>query len=358
MCALRKPDRQRCVGRNTGAAPYRTVGKLVQSLMAGETGCLRGRQPTGAALYETGGLTISTPNVTVRAFPHEGAHIKGLVTVGADDVTLTGLVLDGRNNLDVASPVIIANRVRLLDNVITTRKTTRCVHVLGTSAAPLTGVRIEHNRIDGCDGEAVTLAQARSTVVADNLLYDTRGAGVRMHPNADSSSVVRIPMFMRWPGNPGVARGVTNRNLTANVDLAPTVMDTLAKTGDIPLAEPMDGRSLLGGGARSMLLTEGWPEIGRSAWAAVLTPPQLPGAYHIWSETQPADGDPAPPVREWEEWYDISATNQAENDNRYGAGGVPGGAGEPPVPVDLSPSGSLRKCRGSTQTIYPVPPCP
>ena len=175
----------------TQAAPYRTVGKLAQSLMAGETGCLRGRQPTGAALYETGGLTISTPNVTLRAFPHEGAHIKGLVTVGADDVTLTGLVLDGRNNLDVASPVIIANRVRLLDNVITTRKTTRCVHVLGTSAAPLTGVRIEHNRIDGCDGEAVTLEQARSTVVADNLLYDTRGAGVRMHPNADSSSVVR-----------------------------------------------------------------------------------------------------------------------------------------------------------------------
>ena len=107
---------------------------------------------------------------------------------------------------------------------------------------------------------------------------------------------IHIPMFMRWPGNPGVARGVTNRNLTANVDLAPTVMDTLAKTGDIPLAEPMDGRSLLGGGARSMLLTEGWPEVGRSAWAAVLTPPQLPGAYHyIWSETQPADGDPAPP---------------------------------------------------------------
>ena len=847
----------------TQTAPYRTVGKLVQSLTAGQTGCLRGRQPTGAALYETSGLTISTPNVTLRAFPHEVAHVKGLVTVGAADVTLTALVLDGRNNLDVASPVITANRARLIDNVITTRHTARCVHVLGTSAAPLTGVRIEHNRIDGCDGEGVTLEQARGTVVADNLIYDTRGAGVRMHPNADSSAVarnvldangngivfgsgseanfasgntisnpqqftvtssgapgdgnyvasncvykpplgdgfnsayvtstqisgrilayanvvadpaygaayrvpitsacrsttgdmgaaandgsdrptvaqavnlrpnvifivsddqaadmaiedpydgwanpmpewamgktrdwfrdgragapggteyseafattplccpsrssiltgqyahnhdvhkneealtnlaepllpeylvgagyqtaiygkflneyaastgpvrgfrefgifdlgynripvregtttksgqststtrmlnqyttsyvrdqalaflrrqndatkdgepwflylapfaphelqtqpgnpayppgvtspapnfrygpnafkdmttgsahandtpppfeprpehyeadrsdkpqwvrdnrdnrtifeepgfpglreqqlrtlrdvddmveavfqelqsegegddtlavylsdngymyrehsptvsatgvpnecytdlhqsdppypghagrppvsavpcgvsakgipylnsIRIPMFLRWPGNPAVARGVTNRNLTANIDLAPTVMEALGKSSDTPLAEPMDGRSLLGPGARSMLLTEGWPEIGRPAWASVLTPPQQPGAYHyIWSETQPADGDPNPPAREWEEWYDISPTNQAENDNRYGAGGVPGGAGEPPVPVDLSPSGSLRKCRGSAQTIYPVPPCP
>ena len=172
-------------------APYRTVGKLVQSLTAGQTGCLRGRPPNGAALYETNGLTISTPNVTLRAFPHEVAHLKGLVTVGAADVTLTALVLDGRNSIDVASPVITGNRARLLDNVITTRRTTRCVQVLGTSASQVSGVRIEHNRIEGCDGEAVTLEQARSTVVADNLIYETRGAGVRMHPNADSSSVLR-----------------------------------------------------------------------------------------------------------------------------------------------------------------------
>jgi hypothetical protein len=175
----------------TQASPYRTVGKLVQSLTAGQTGCLRGRQPAGAALYETTGLTISTPNVTVRSFPHEVAHIKGLVTVAAADVTLTALVLDGRNNLDVASPVVAADRARLIDNVITTRHTARCLHVLGTSGAPLTGVRIEHNRIDGCDGEAVAVEQARGTVVADNLIYDTRGAGVRLHPNADSSTVVR-----------------------------------------------------------------------------------------------------------------------------------------------------------------------
>ena len=844
-------------------APYRTVGKLVQSLTAGQTGCLRGRPPSGAALYETNGLTISTPNVTLRAFPHEVAHLKGLITVGAADVTLTALVLDGRNSIDVASPVITGNRARLLDNVITTRRTTRCVQVLGTSASQVSGVRIEHNRIEGCDGEAVTLEQARSTVVADNLIYETRGAGVRMHPNADSSSVLRnvidsngnglvfgtgsegnfvsgntisnpqqftvtataapgegnyvasncvykppsgnglntayvtssygpgrivaydnvtanpsyasdytvpatsacrsrtgdmsaaasdgndrptlaqavnlrpnvlfivsddqaadtaiedpydgwanpmpewamgktrdwfrdgrpgvaggteysqayattplccpsrssilsgqyahnhdvqknsqaitnlaepllseylagagyqtalygkflmdytlssqpvrgfrefgifdlgynripvregttsasgqttsstrmlsqyttsyvrdqalaflrrqnaaakdgqpwflylapfaphelqtqagnppyppgvtsptpnfrygpeafqdmttgsahaddtpppfeprpahhepdrsdkpqwvvdnrddrtmfeepgfpglreqqlralrdvddlveavfqelqaegegdetlavylsdngymwrehsptvkatgvpnecytdlhesdppypghdgrpprapvpcgvaakgipylnsihVPMFVRWPGNPSVPRGVTDRNLTANVDLAPTVMDALGKTGEIPAAEPMDGRPLFGGGVRSMLLTEGWPQIGRPAWASVLTPPHVAGAYHyIWSETQPAAGDPNPPARLWEEWYDISPTEQSENDNRYGPGGVPGGAGEPPVPVDLSPSGSLRKCRGNTQTIYPVPPCP
>ena len=99
---------------------------------------------------------------------------------------------------------------------------------------------------------------------------------------------IHVPMFVRWPGNPSVPRGVTNRNLTANVDLAPTVMDALGKTGEIPAAEPMDGRPLFGGGVRSMLLTEGWPQIGRPAWASVLTPPHVAGAYHyIWSETQP-----------------------------------------------------------------------
>jgi len=182
------------------------------------------------------------------------------------------------------------------------------------------------------------------------------GVAAKSYPYMNS---IRVPMLVRWPGNPRVSRGVTNRNLTANVDLAPTVMDALGLNGAIPAAEPMDGRSLFSDGSRSMLLTEAWPDGGRPAWASVLTPPHESGAYHyIWSETQPPPGDSSPPARVWEEWYDISDTDQSENDNRYGPGGVSGDASEPPVPVDLSPTGSLRLCRGSTQTIYPVPPCP
>ena len=75
----------------------------------GQTGCLRGypddTQPSSAGLYEET-VAISDAGATLRSYPHEVAQVKGSVTVAAADVTLSQLVLDGRNKFGHSSPRI------------------------------------------------------------------------------------------------------------------------------------------------------------------------------------------------------------------------------------------------------------
>jgi arylsulfatase A-like enzyme len=79
---------------------------------------------------------------------------------------------------------------------------------------------------------------------------------------------VRIPMVVRWPGRVGASK--TTRRLVANIDVAPTVLD--AANVEPSSRWPLDGRSLLGGGARRRLLLEYWVDVGRTPeWAATQT---------------------------------------------------------------------------------------
>ena len=80
----------------------------------------------------------------------------------------------------------------------------------------------------------------------------------------------RVPLLMRWPGR--VNAGVVDRRLVANVDIAPTVLEAAGFAG--PPLVPLDGRSLLGEGARERMLLEYWvdpPRMDVPSWAAVTT---------------------------------------------------------------------------------------
>lgn len=80
---------------------------------------------------------------------------------------------------------------------------------------------------------------------------------------------VRVPMFMRWPGH--TVAGATDARLSANVDIAPTIVDAV---GGIAPSLPMDGRSLLDPlQSRTRLLTEhdGALTDFEPGWAAIRT---------------------------------------------------------------------------------------
>jgi arylsulfatase A-like enzyme len=74
-----------------------------------------------------------------------------------------------------------------------------------------------------------------------------------------------IPLLMRWPGR--VARGVRDRRLAANIDVAATVFDA---AGVAP-PRPPDGRSLLSSHRRSRILLEEYENgvRGLPDWAAL-----------------------------------------------------------------------------------------
>jgi arylsulfatase A-like enzyme len=79
---------------------------------------------------------------------------------------------------------------------------------------------------------------------------------------------IRVPMFMRWPGQ--VAAGATDRRFAANIDVAPTVLEAAG----LPASAAADGRSLLGVWTRPRLLTEYWRLKHPSdvpTWASIVT---------------------------------------------------------------------------------------
>ncbi|MGH2978756.1 MAG: right-handed parallel beta-helix repeat-containing protein, partial [Solirubrobacterales bacterium] len=172
---------------------HATVGELLAAMSPGDTGCLHGypenAEPSNSGLYEEN-VTITGSGVTLRSHPGEVAQIKGRLSIAAPDVTVSHLVLDGRNTSDHTSPRItqVGDRARLVDNVITTRGTTSCVWLDGTSTDILDGVEVQHNRIHDCN-TAVTVEHADYSKVMHNLIYDHNGVGVRLTPDADQGSV-------------------------------------------------------------------------------------------------------------------------------------------------------------------------
>lgn len=200
---------------NAGSSeqPVRTLAHLVSMLSAARpTGCLKGYPEGGpagkAGLYElTAPLSIAKPGITLRSADGQVAQIKGPVAVESDDVTLSGLVLDGRlSDAKLASPVIDGDRAKLIDNDITSRGGPNCVTVREGAA----GVEIRHNRIHNC-ATGIRLDTAGSALVEANLVYRNSAAGLQLRPDADSTGVWRN-IFDRNGDNVVISGNATSRS--------------------------------------------------------------------------------------------------------------------------------------------------
>jgi arylsulfatase A-like enzyme len=174
----------------TISEPFRTVDKLVHSVTSGETGCLLGypdgSAPDASGLYEEDPIDIDVPGITLRSADGQVAQVKGALSITAGDVTVSHLVLDGRNAAGDASPQITGSNVVLAHNNVTTRNTANCIRVTGGAQQ----VSITHNRIHDCKAGA-RVVNARNALVTYNAVYDNAGTGVSLSPAADGAYVVR-----------------------------------------------------------------------------------------------------------------------------------------------------------------------
>jgi arylsulfatase A-like enzyme len=112
------------------------------------------------------------------------------------------------------------------------------------------------------------LGEERDTLVFflsdQGLLQGEHGLYAKRLPYTES---IKIPLLMRWPGH-DLPR--LDRDLVANVDLAPTIRDV---AGIPPGTMPVDGISLLGGARRTQLLLEqqeNW-RVGLPNWRSIRT---------------------------------------------------------------------------------------
>jgi parallel beta-helix repeat protein len=181
----------------TSAAPLRTARKLVESLLAGQTGCLLPGTYNEDLTIRNGGAPGSP--ITLAAGPQGGATLRGRlwVTDQANDVVVRDLTLDGRNTGNLPSPNINGDRVSFVANDVSNAHTTICFDVgsvIGYGVAD--GVLIEGNRIHNCGilppqnhHHGIFLENARNSIVRGNYIYDNADKGILIFPDSDGNLI-------------------------------------------------------------------------------------------------------------------------------------------------------------------------
>ena len=183
----------------TKAAPYRTVGQLLAQLRAGETGCLRAGTFAEDVTIRAGGARGAP--VVLAAAPGETVTLRGRMVVedGADDVVVTGLRLNGRNEQALPSPTINGDRVAFLRNDVTNEHTSICF-VLGSAGKYGTAVDVmlSENRVHHCGrlpatnrDHGVYVESARRARIVDNVIYENADRGVQLYPDAQETVIER-----------------------------------------------------------------------------------------------------------------------------------------------------------------------
>jgi arylsulfatase A-like enzyme len=102
---------------------------------------------------------------------------------------------------------------------------------------------------------------------------------------------IKIPLLVRWPS--GAETPASDRRIVANIDVLPTILDTLGIWSDSGFE--VDGKPITGSEKRDRLLLEYWfYKFGAPTWAATLTK----DSHFI--EYYDAAGDVV-----WQEFYDL-----------------------------------------------------
>lgn len=174
----------------TEADPYRTLEELVDSLDAGEVGCLRAGAYGGDSVY------FEAPGAELRSYPGELATITAFMEVTPEAVGahIHHLRFDASHHDNDVGIKLQADGTQFTDNELTKGGNGICL-LAGTyhSAA---GVVIERNRIYDCGPASskymhqIYLQGTRGAVVRWNILTGNAGGwGVHMYSDADDSLI-------------------------------------------------------------------------------------------------------------------------------------------------------------------------
>ena len=180
----------------TEAAPYATAQKLVDSLGAGETGCLRSGTYVEDVKVSRGGSADA--RVTLRSFPGERATVKGRfwIAEGADFVTVAQLDLNGVNERRNPSPTVNSNDA-IFEEVDVTNEHTEICFLLGNDWGRAHRTIIRRSRVHDCgrlpaanQDHGIYVGMATDTQILDNFIYDNADRGVQLYPDAQRTKVL------------------------------------------------------------------------------------------------------------------------------------------------------------------------
>jgi hypothetical protein len=197
---------------NTGtrSGPYGTVDKLAESLVRGETGCIRGGL-YGQDVFLSSGGTSGNP-ITIKAYPGESVKLRGTIEANAPWVIVEGLNIDGsygplikgagydRTEVHTRPAIEInASHTKWIANDVSNRRSESDPDHAGQGVSigegagntELIGNRIHHagqlppNNHQHC----VYASETTSLLMRGNIVYECADRGLQLYPNADNSLI-------------------------------------------------------------------------------------------------------------------------------------------------------------------------
>jgi parallel beta-helix repeat protein len=219
-------------GAGTSAAPYRTAQKLLDSLTAGQTGCLATGTYTENVRVNHGGQAGSP--ISLMSSPGGVANVVGrfYVPAGSNDLVVSDLSLDGTNAGNLPSPTIDGDRVTFTRDDVTDRHTGICFSIGAAGWGTAHDTVLDGNRVHDCGrlpygstnhDHGIYVESARGTVIKNNYIYDNADRGVQLYPDAQGSTVTNNVIDgngegVIFSGESGLAssNNVVSRNVISN----------------------------------------------------------------------------------------------------------------------------------------------
>jgi parallel beta-helix repeat protein len=170
-----------------------TVQRLVDSLKAGQTGCLRG----GVYVED---VKVSRSRLALSSYPGEQARLVGRLWVSraAHNDVFRDLVLDGRNAAELPSPTVNGNAISFLGDEVTNENTNICFLLGSAFYGSARATVIEGNRIHNCGQlppnnheHGIYVNRANGTRIVGNLIYENADRGIQLYPDAQHTLIER-----------------------------------------------------------------------------------------------------------------------------------------------------------------------
>jgi parallel beta-helix repeat protein len=182
----------------TSAAPFRTTQKLLNSLSAGQTGCLAAGTYNETVRVNHGGAAGSPIRLT--SAPGGRATIVGRFYVPdeSNDVVLADLNLNGKNSSELPSPTVNGDRITFTGNDVTDDHTGICFDIGSRTWGTAVDVVLDGNRIHDCGrlpfgstnhDHGIYVESTRRVVITNNYVYDNADRGIQLYPDAQGSKV-------------------------------------------------------------------------------------------------------------------------------------------------------------------------
>ena len=196
-------------------APFRTVQHLVNSLRAGQVGCLKRTGAFSEGDFEVNVRSSGAPGAPIviqyePGAPAVDAPVTGrlLVQQESHDLEFRGLRLNGRNPLAslrgvgaaLPSPTVNGDSITFLANDVSNENSATCFivgSVLGFGRAQ--GVKLQRNRIHDCGvkpsplpssgDHAINLEAADATLIEDNFIFENADRGILLYPDAQGTNI-------------------------------------------------------------------------------------------------------------------------------------------------------------------------